>query len=135
MLTQQVRLLGTPAYMAPERIGDPSDVDPRTDVYGVGALIFFLAAGRAPFAGDDEAAVLREVLAEPAPRLRDLVPDAPPALDDLVARCLAKVPIERPGAIGDIASVLESLPLPPWTRDDARAWWALWREGTSRAVS
>ena len=50
-----MRLLGTPAYMAPERIGHPSDVDPRADVYGVGALIFFLAAGRAPFAGDDEA--------------------------------------------------------------------------------
>ncbi len=128
VLTRQVRLLGTPAYMAPERIGHPSDVDPRTDVYGVGALIFFLTAGHAPFGGDDQASILREVLATTAPRLADVVPDVPAALDDLVARCLAKVPQERPGAIGDIQKVLASLGLPPWTRDDARAWWELWRE-------
>jgi serine/threonine-protein kinase len=127
-LTKQVRLLGTPAYMAPERVGAPSAVDPRADVYGVGALVFYLTAGRAPFTGEGEAEVLRQVLAEPAPRLADLVPGVPPAVDDLVARCLAKAPIERPGAIGDIASVLESLALPPWTREDARTWWDLWRE-------
>ncbi len=68
-LTRQVRLLGTPAYMAPERIGAPSGVDARADVYGVGTLIYFLLAGRAPFEGADEAAILREVLATPAPRL------------------------------------------------------------------
>ena len=127
-LTRQVRLLGTPAYMPPERIGKPSDVDARADVYGVGALIFFLIAGRAPFAGGDEAAILRDVLATPAPRLSDVVPGVPAALDDLVARCLAKVPIERPGAVRDIVVVLESLRLPPWTRDDARVWWELYRE-------
>ena len=55
VLTRQVRLLGTPAYMPPERIGHPSDIDARADVYGVGVLIFFLTAGRAPFAGNDEA--------------------------------------------------------------------------------
>ena len=129
VLTRQVRLLGTPAYMPPERIGAPSDVDARADVYGVGALIYFLLAGRAPFAGADEAAILREVLATPAPRLAATVPGAPAALDDLVARCLAKVPIERPGAVHDIVVVLESLRLPAWTRDDARAWWEMWREG------
>ena len=128
VLTRQVRLLGTPAYMAPERIGHPSDVDSRTDVYGVGALIFFLTAGRAPFGGDDQASILREVLATTAPRLADVMPGVPRDLEDLVRRCLAKVPQERPGAIGDIQRTLASLRLPPWTRDDARAWWEMWRE-------
>ncbi len=118
--------------MPPERIGHPSDVDARTDVYGVGALIYFLSAGRPPFAGDDQASILREVLASPAPRLADAVPGVPEALDDLVARCLAKLPIERPGTVGDIAMVLEGLRLPPWTRDDARSWWELWRESERR---
>ena len=131
VLTRQVRLLGTPAYMPPERIGHPSDVDARTDVYGVGALIYFLSAGRPPFVGDDQASVLREVLAMPAPRLADAVPGVPEALDDLVARCLAKLPIERPGAIGDIQMVLASLRLPAWTRDRARGWWELYRERQS----
>ena len=133
-LTKQLRVLGTPAYMPPERIGHPSDVDARADVYGVGAVVFFLVAGRAPFAGDDEAAILREVIAAPAPRLSALVPGIPPALDDLVARCLDKDPKARPGAVGDVAAVLATLSLPPWTRERARAWWERWRDARAAAV-
>ena len=132
-LTRQVRLLGTPAYMAPERIGAPSGMDARADVYGVGTLVYFLLAGRAPFEGADEAAILREVLATPAPRLSSVTPGIPAALDDLVARCLAKDPMARPGTVGDVATVLASLRLPPWTREQARAWWELWREDRARA--
>jgi len=127
-LTRQVRLLGTPAYMAPERIGAPSGVDARADVYGVGTLIYFLLAGRAPFEGADEAAILREVLATPAPRLSAVSAGIPAALEDLVARCLAKDPMARPGTVGDIAAVMASLRLPPWTREQARAWWESWRD-------
>ncbi len=134
-LTRQVRLLGTPAYMAPERIGAPSAVDARVDVYGVGAVIYFLAAGRPPFQDRDEAALLREVLATPAPRLAGSVPAVPPALDALVARCLAKSPTERPGAIGDVVAVLEALQVAPWTREDARSWWELWRESARAAAA
>ena len=127
-LTRQVRVLGTPAYMPPERVGRPSDVDARADVYGVGALIYFLVAGRAPFAGEDEAVILRQVLTTPAPRLAESAHGIPEALDELVARCLAKEAADRPNAVGDIAAVLASLDLAPWTRDDARAWWEQWRE-------
>ncbi|MEP7329948.1 MAG: protein kinase, partial [Betaproteobacteria bacterium] len=134
VLTRQVRLLGTPAYMAPERIGQPSGVDARADIYGVGALIFFLIAGRPPFVGTEEAALLREVIATPATRLSELVPGTPAALDDLVARCLAKSPGERPGSVRDIAAVLEGLRLPPWTREDARQWWERWRDRTSSSA-
>lgn len=122
-LTRQVRLLGTPAYMAPERVGAPSGVDPRADVYGVGALVYFLATARPPFDGETEADILRDVLAAPAPRLRDALADVPPALDELVARCLAKKAEMRPSSIAEVASVLASLDIPAWTREDARAWW------------
>ena len=136
-LTRQLRLLGTPTYMPPERIGHPSDVDPRTDVYGVGALIYFLTAGHAPFVGGDEASILREVLAMPAPRLANVMPGVPPEMEDLVARCLAKTPmIAR--ARSAISSRWRPLRLPPWTRDHARAWWEQWRasqvEGKSICV-
>ncbi len=127
-LTRQVRLLGTPAYMPPERIGQPSDVDARADVYGVGTLIYFLLAGRAPFDGPDEGAILRAVLASPAPRLSDSMAGVPAALDALVERCLAKDPSQRPVAVGDIAAVLATLRLPAWTREQARAWWGAWRD-------
>ncbi|MCC7327500.1 MAG: serine/threonine protein kinase [Burkholderiales bacterium] len=135
VLTRQVRLLGTPAYMPPERIGAPSDVDARSDIYGVGALIYFLVCGRAPFVGDDEAAILRQVLATSAPRISDALPGVPPALDDLVARCLAKVPEERPAAVDEIVGTLTALELPSWTRDNARTWWGRWRAGHASAVA
>ena len=69
VLTKQVKLLGTPAYMAPERIGSPDSVDPRADIYGVGAIMFFLASGRPPFDDSDSASLLRIVLSESAPRV------------------------------------------------------------------
>ncbi|MFO1311574.1 MAG: serine/threonine protein kinase [Burkholderiales bacterium] len=122
-LTRQVRLLGTPSYMAPERIGAPSGVDPRADVYGVGALIYFLATTRPPFDGETESDILRDVLATPAPRLCDAIPGVPAALDDLVSRCLAKKPEARPPDVAEIAAVLAALDVEPWTREDARAWW------------
>jgi hypothetical protein len=51
------------------------------------------------------------------------LPGVPPALDEIVARCLAKKPQMRPGAIGEIAAVLSALDVEPWTRQDASAWW------------
>jgi tRNA A-37 threonylcarbamoyl transferase component Bud32 len=133
-LTKQLRLLGTPAYMAPERIGHPSAVDARADVYGVGAILFYLVAGRPPFDAADQAGLLRDVLATMAPRLAALAPDVPGELDDLVARCLAKTPAERPDGVAEIVAALDALELPAWTRDDARAWWEHWRAaGPSRA--
>jgi len=126
-LTRQVRLLGTPSYMAPERIGAPEGVDPRADVYGIGALIYFLATARPPFDGESEADILRDVLSAEAPQLRDAMPDAPAALEGLVARCLAKKPELRPRTIEEVAAVLGALELQPWTREDARAWWVAQR--------
>lgn len=131
VLTRQVRLLGTPAYMAPERIGRPSDVDARADVYGVGALVYFLVAGRPPFVEENQAELLRAVLSTPAPRLADVEPAVPAALDDLVARCLAKEARGRPAAVSDIVTVLASLRLAPWTPCDARTWWERWRTAHS----
>ncbi len=130
ILTQQVRLLGTPAYMAPERIGHPSGVDARADVYGVGAILYFLATGRPPFDAPDQAALLRVVISEPAPRLSTMAEGIPAALDDLVARCLEKTPADRPTGVAEIVTVLNALDLPPWTAADARAWWTQWRAAT-----
>jgi serine/threonine-protein kinase len=109
--------------MAPERIGTPESVDPRADVYGVGALVYFLVAGKPPFDGETEADILRDVLTVEAPRLAAALPGVPPALDEIVARCLAKKPEMRPEAIGEIAAVLTSLDVQAWTREDASAWW------------
>ncbi len=133
-LTHQLRLLGTPAYMAPERIGHPSAVDARADVYGVGAVLFYLVTGRPPFDQPDQAALLREVLSVPAPRASSIANGTPRALDDLIARCLEKAPSGRPDSVAEIVVVIDALDLPPWTPVDAKAWWLRWRSADGKGT-
>lgn len=89
-------LLGTPAYLAPERLGG-SSVSPATDVYALGLLLYRALTGRMPWAAESTAEALRAHLyADPEP-IPDLA-EMPSAVADLCLRCLAKTPSERPGA-------------------------------------
>lgn len=92
---------GTAHYMAPELITGslrPGQAH-LLDVYAFGVLAFEVIAGRVPFHDDDFHALVRKHVVEPPPDLRELRPDAPPALVDVVASCLAKCPSDRPPAI------------------------------------
>jgi serine/threonine-protein kinase len=89
-LTAVGMVAGTPAFMAPEQAGG-EPVDHRADVYAVGAVGYFLLAGRPPFAGGSALRTIAAVLTEPAPILTGV----PPALAAVVARCLAKAPADR----------------------------------------
>jgi serine/threonine protein kinase/WD40 repeat protein len=94
--TRSGAILGTPAYMSPEQIDrNRGAIDARTDVYGLGALLYSLLAGRPPFEGESNAEVFQQVLLdEPAP-LRKLRRDTPPDLNTICMKCLAKAPSER----------------------------------------
>lgn len=108
-LTVGLRILGTPAYLAPERITDPAGTDCRSDLYAVGAVGFFLLTGRRPFEADNDLSLSHRILHEPAPRPSQWVPELPPALDALIAACLAKAPAERPASAGELASAFRAL--------------------------
>jgi serine/threonine-protein kinase len=125
-ITRTLRILGTPLYMAPERLRDPADVDARADIYAVGAVAFFMVTGRKVFDAADELALTTKILNEPAPRAAALAPQSvPPALDALVAACLEKRREDRPQRIGDVLAVLEALSRDlPWTQADAQGAWA-----------
>jgi eukaryotic-like serine/threonine-protein kinase len=85
--------LGTPSHMAPEQIrGDT--IDARTDVYGVGVLLFQLLTGRLPFLAGSSIELADLHMEAIAPRVSSLAV-VPPALDAAVARCLCKLPGER----------------------------------------
>jgi serine/threonine-protein kinase len=98
--TVQGQVLGTPAFMAPEQAAGRLDLlDRRTDVYGLGAVLYQILTGRPPFAGKDAADVLRRVAEEVPARPRLLDATVPPALEAVCLRALAKRPEERyPGA-------------------------------------
>ncbi len=116
-------ILGTPHYMAPEAILDPSTVDGRTDLYAVGATAYFLLTGERVFEGTNLVAICSQHLHEPPARASAKRPDVPPALEDLVLACLAKKPEDRPKDAADLAARLRACGVPEWTRAEARAQW------------
>lgn len=104
-LTATGTVLGTVQYMSPEQVsGEP--LDGRSDLYAIGVLMFFAVSGRFPFERPNASAVLVAHVNAPAPRLRDLVPDVPSPLDDLVATLLAKSPDRRLSTARDLLTAL-----------------------------
>jgi response regulator RpfG family c-di-GMP phosphodiesterase len=96
-LTDPRALLGSVEFMAPEQSYDPSSVGGEADIYGLGATLFWLLTGEAPYRHmRSVGAALRTLQQEPPRRLRELRPDAPEELDALVDRMLARDPRQRP---------------------------------------
>ncbi len=123
-VTKQMRILGTPRYMSPERIRNPADVDARSDLYALGAVGYFLLTGRHLFDSDDSADVGQQVLHAPAPRVCASAPAVPEALDALIAACLEKEPARRPPSAQAFVEALDRIAGPlAWTQRDATAWW------------
>jgi WD40 repeat protein len=108
-LTQQGAIVGTPAYMAPEQAQGQS-VDPRSDLFSLGCVLYRIATGEPPFRGTDMVSTLLAVVTE-EPRLpHDVVPGLPPALSELILRLLAKAPEDRPASAQVVAEALERVP-------------------------
>jgi serine/threonine-protein kinase len=106
--TTQGVILGTPNYLAPEQArGEP--LDPRADLYSVGALLYELVSGRPPFAGRHPMAVLQAHLSEDPLPLRQVAPDASPALAAVVHRALSKRPEDRFPSAGEMRQALLAL--------------------------
>jgi serine/threonine-protein kinase len=100
---QDGRLLGTPAYLAPERI-EGSPVRPATDVYALGLMMYLALAGQMPWEASTVTQMVKaHVYAKPAPL--PAISGLPHAVARLVSRCLAKRPADRPSAI-EVAEVL-----------------------------
>ena len=109
-LTRGLRILGTPLYMAPERLRNPADVDARADIYSFGAVAFFLLAGRKMFDSEDDLELTSKILNQEPPRLAQAASQPIPAeLDLLVLACLEKRREDRPQRIADLIEALDGL--------------------------
>jgi serine/threonine protein kinase len=101
--TRTGQWLGTPDYAAPEQILG-GEVDPRTDVYALGCLLYHTIAGRPPFEGEVDAAKIFAHMSQEPPMLSDARPGVPAALDEVVRTALAKEPAERQQSAGALAA-------------------------------
>jgi eukaryotic-like serine/threonine-protein kinase len=115
-ITQTGAVMGTPYYMAPEQVYGEKDVDPRADVWALGVVVHECMGGAPPFTGENFGQVFRRISQEAPPPLREVAPDAPPWLEELVAAMLSHDREKRPS----MARVHETLLHPPASVDSAR---------------
>jgi TolB-like protein/tetratricopeptide (TPR) repeat protein len=107
-LTSEGRVVGTVAYMSPEQAqGKP--VDARSDVFSLGVLLYELATGQRPFAGDTSASVISAILRDTPPAVTALRPELPRDVARIVTRALHKDPEHRYQTAKDLRNDLEEL--------------------------
>ncbi len=104
-LTGPNTILGSPQYMAPEQVMS-KPVDPRTDIWALGAILFELLTLRSPFVADSVPHLYAMIVSSPPVPLRTLMPKAPAKLETAILRCLEKSPANRPQHVGDLAILL-----------------------------
>jgi tetratricopeptide (TPR) repeat protein/predicted Ser/Thr protein kinase len=107
-LTREGALLGTRRAMSPEQARGQS-LDPRSDLFSLGVLLYEICTGRSPFKGDSAQPTLQRVIAEPPAALRDLNPDLPVPLAALIHSLLEKDPQRRPASATAVAERLGAM--------------------------
>lgn len=106
-LTLTGAVVGTPCYMSPEQTRNAKEVDFRADIYSLGATLFHLVTGRPPFVGNSPFEVAIKVATTPTPRVREINPNVPPVVAEMIERMLAKSPQARYQHSGELLAALE----------------------------
>lgn len=112
-LTDTGAVVGTPAYVAPEQLEGGGHLDPRSDVWALGVVLFEGLTGVSPFKRDTALATMFAVSSAPVPSLRQHAPGASEELEAVVARCLERDSSRRFATASALADALEALPESP----------------------
>jgi serine/threonine-protein kinase len=105
-LTATAAIMGSPMYMSPEQLRSSKNVDVRTDIWALGTILYELIAGHPPFDDETVTGLCSKIAADPAPLLRQWVPDVAPGFEAVVMRCLEKDAALRPQTVGELATAL-----------------------------
>ena len=124
---------GTPLYLSPDQVLTYEKVDGRSDLYSLGAVLFFLTTGRPPFVSTNLGALLaahRNQTPESPSRLN---PTIPPDLEAIILRCLAKDPRDRYQSAEELAEALATCSIwGVWTHRRANQWWSEFGDDASQ---
>ena len=128
-VTVEGQAVGTPAYMAPEQAkGQRSAIDIRTDVYGLGAILYRILTGQRPHRGRETQEILARISEGPTPESRALDPSIPAALNAVCLKAMAKQPSDRYQTAGELAEDLQR-----WLADEpVSAYRSPWPERAAR---
>ena len=122
-LTQEGTVMGTAGYMSPEQVRG-QDVDPRSDIFSLGVVLYEMAGGKRAFEGGSSEETMSAILRDDPPELPRPVP---PALDRIVRRCLEKAPGRRFQSAADLALALGAISLSPARAEPRKKKrWARW---------
>jgi len=95
-------LVGTPEHMSPEQVRDEA-LDGRSDVYGLGVVLYRALAGVTPYQGDSATVKIQAHLVEPVPDVGEVRPDLPEAWGEIIDKAMAKDPQDRHATAGELA--------------------------------
>ena len=124
-ITHESTLMGSPMYMSPEQVRSAKNVDGRSDIWALGAILFELIAGRSAFYAESVPDIFVKILDKPAPLLEEALRDPPAGLSATIARCLEKDREKRFQTVDELAAALSTLgikpttpTIPPWDRGE-----------------
>jgi tRNA A-37 threonylcarbamoyl transferase component Bud32 len=123
-LTQEGSITGSPLFMSPEQATSSESVDARSDVYSLGAVMYYLATGRAPFPYSSPLQVMIAHASEDPEPPRLLNGDVPQELEEIILRSLEKRPDDRYQSVAEVREALDRVPLDhEWNAKLAAEWW------------
>jgi serine/threonine protein kinase len=99
-------LIGTPTYMSPEQ-GQGLELDPASDIYSLGIVLFEMLTGKTPFASDTPLAVIHKHIHEPPPKASELRPEIPASVEAVIDKAIAKNPLDRYQSARELVSAFE----------------------------
>jgi eukaryotic-like serine/threonine-protein kinase len=122
---------GTPLFMPPEAFGDSAATDPRSDIYSLGALGYYLLTAEHVFDGDSDLELYPKHQTElPQPPSQRSANPISAEMEETILRCLEKEPNLRPQSVGELRGLLLTSPAAnDWRPEDRAAWWARFRAG------
>ena len=123
-LTQEGSITGSPLFMSPEQATGSDQVDARSDIYSLGALMYFMATGQPPFSYQQPIKVMVAHASESPKPPRELNEEIPVELEEVILRCLEKQPEDRVQDAQTLREMLDQVPsTEDWSSSIAAQWW------------
>jgi serine/threonine-protein kinase len=124
-LTMEGTITGSPLYMSPEQASGDDSIDGRSDIYSLGAVLYFMLTGQPPFMADNPLKVMIAHASQDVVPPRQIIPELPVELEDIVLRCLEKDADHRFQDVAALRRALSDLVLgDSWSSDLAAQWWS-----------